>query len=247
MSDLFQLCIVIPCYNEEKRLDTKRILNFLQSADNILLCFVNDGSKDDTLTMLNNLKPTRPNNIDVVSTKKNSGKAEAVRTGVLHCHSNYKFKKIAYLDADLSTSLEECLAISREVDGNILFAFGSRIALLGSNIKRKYHRFVLGRIIATFISKQLKLEVHDTQCGCKVFDKSLSNVIFKEQFISKWLFDVELFHRISAIYGRTNMKDISIEVPLKSWIDTDDSKVKFSYFFGLWIDLFHIKNKYKST
>ncbi len=247
MSELFQLCIVIPCYNEEKRLDQERVLHFLKSQENILLCFVNDGSSDATLSLLNKIKYNFPQNISVVSLEKNSGKAEAVRTGILYCHSNYQFDKIAYLDADLSTSFEECFAISKLIDTNILFAFGSRIALLGSTIKRKYHRFLIGRLVATLISRQLKLEVYDTQCGCKVFDQSLSNNIFKEEFVSKWLFDVEIFHRISIIYGRTNMNNVSIEVPLKSWIDTDDSKVKLSYFFKLWLDLFHIKKKYQSS
>lgn len=246
MSELFQLCIVIPCYNEEKRLDRKRIIRFSSSFKNILICFVNDGSSDNTLDLLNEIKQDFPNNISVLSTLKNVGKAEAVRTGILHCQSKYQYDKIAYLDADLSTSLEECAAIGELVDSAVIFAFASRIALLGSTIKRKYHRFLIGRIVATFISKQLKLEVYDTQCGCKVFDRAISNLIFTEPFISKWLFDVEIFYRITILKGRDKMTEISLEVPLKSWIDTDDSRVPFSYFFKLWYDLILIKKKYQS-
>ena len=237
MSELFQLCIVIPCYNEEKRIDKNRIYRFLTSNKNVLICLVNDGSSDRTLDVLNEIRLDFPKNIAILSTVKNVGKAEAIRSGISHCQSKYQYDKIAYLDADLSTSLEECSAISELIDNTVIFAFGSRIALLGSNIKRKYHRFLIGRIIATLISKQLKLNVYDTQCGCKVFDRTISNLIFKEAFISKWLFDVEIFHRIAILNGRDKMREISIEVPLKSWIDTDDSKVKFSYFFKLWYDL----------
>ncbi len=163
---------------------------------------------------------------------------------VSKCSDNFKYKKIAYLDADLATSLEECLDISKLVEGKTVFAFGSRIMKLDSNIKRKKYRFLIGRVIATFISKQLKLDVYDTQCGCKIFSSELSKKIFTEKFISKWLFDVELFHRIIKLYGHSKIPKICKEVPLKEWIDFDDSKVKMTYFFKLWLDLYQIKKNY---
>ncbi|MCF6169233.1 glycosyltransferase [Lutibacter sp.] len=241
----FELCIVIPCYNEEKRLDKERMLNFIEAQRNVLLCFVNDGSSDNTLEVLNTIKTAYPNNVVAISTPKNVGKAEAVRTGITYCNKNLKFNKIAYLDADLATTLEECYEISTLVTDEVIFAFGSRIKKIDTNIQRKTSRFLIGRIIATFISKQLKLGVYDTQCGCKIFDSKLSKNIFNEKFISKWLFDVELFHRIIKIYGEEKMNTICREVPLKSWIDYDDSKVKMTYFFKLWLDLYHIRNHYK--
>jgi len=241
----FELCIVIPCYNEEKRLDKKRMLNFLEAQKNVLLCFVNDGSSDNTLEVLNSIKIAYPNNVEAISTPKNLGKAEAVRTGITYCNKNLKFNKIAYLDADLATTLEECYEISKLVTHEVVFAFGSRIKKIDTNIQRKKSRFLIGRVIATFISKQLKLGVYDTQCGCKIFDSKLSKNIFNEKFISKWLFDVELFHRIIKIYGVEKMHKICKEVPLKSWIDYDDSKVKMTYFFKLWLDLYRIQKHYK--
>jgi glycosyltransferase involved in cell wall biosynthesis len=246
MLETYKLCIVIPCYNEEKRLDRKRFIQFSKLNKDILICFVNDGSSDNTLDVLNEIRLEFPNNIAVMSTDKNVGKAEAVRTGISICQTKYHYDKIAYLDADLSTSLEECVSIAQLVNRNVIFAFGSRISLLGSTIKRKYHRFLIGRIVATFISNQLKLKVYDTQCGCKVFDRSIADQIFKELFISKWLFDVEIFYRIVHLRGRENMENVSLEVPLKSWIDIDDSRVKFSYFFKLWYDLMRIKKRYQS-
>lgn len=245
MTKKIKLSIVIPCYNEEKRLDIKRISNFIKNQEDVIICFVNDGSKDKTLSVLENLKSQIPYNIDVISTEKNVGKAEAVRTGFLHCNATFSHEKIAYLDADLATSLEECLEISELVTNETIFSFGSRIAKLDSNIDRKYHRFLIGRIIATFISKQLNLKVYDTQCGCKIFDRKISEQLFSSEFISKWLFDVELFHRLISIYGIDKMSLIAKEVPLKSWIDFDESKVKMTYFFKLWLDLYQIKKYYR--
>jgi len=244
MTELFELCIIVPCYNEEKRLNTKRFYNFLKSQKNVLICFVNDGSSDKTFEVLTTIKSKFPNNVEAISTPTNVGKAEAVRTGILHCNTHFKHKKIAYLDADLATTLEECYEISELVTKKIVFAFGSRIKKIDTKIERKGYRFLIGRVIATFISRQLKLGVYDTQCGCKIFKSELSKTIFKDKFISKWLFDVELFHRIIKIYGVDKMCEISTEVPLKSWIDYDESKVKMTYFFKLWLDLYQIKKAY---
>ena len=244
MTEQFDLCIVIPCYNEEKRLDTERMFNFLKLKKNVLLCYVNDGSSDGTIEVLQKIKTKFPNNVEAISTPTNVGKAEAVRTGILHCNKHFKHEKIAYLDADLATTLEECYEISELVKDETVFAFGSRIEKIDNNIDRKIHRFYIGRIIAAFISKQLKLNVYDSQCGCKIINSKLSERLFSEKFISKWLFDVEIFHRMIKIYGRDEIPKICKEIPLKSWIDYDESKVKMTYFFKLWLDLYKIKKAY---
>ncbi|UMB60960.1 glycosyltransferase [Lutibacter sp. A80] len=246
MPKSFQLCIVIPCYNEEKRLNTTRYTSFLNKYNNIIICFVNDGSNDDTLKILTKIKTNFPEKVDLISMDKNSGKAETVRTGILHCNKTFPSEKIAYLDADLATTLEECLEISKLVKDKIVFAFGSRIAKIDTIINRKKIRHIIGRIIAIFISQQLKLTIYDTQCGCKIFNSELSKKLFSEKFISKWLFDVELFNRMILIYNREKMSEICKEVPLKTWIDYDESKVKLSYFFKLWVDLFKIQKTYKT-
>ena len=148
------------------------------------------------------------------------------------------------MDADLSTDINECISLSKRVKEKITFVFGSRILKIDNNIKRKWHRFFFGRVIATFISKILGVAVYDTQCGCKIFSSELSKKIFNSPFISKWLFDVELFFRVISIYGRENLKNHVREIPLSSWIDTSDSRVKMTYFFKLWIDLYKISKKY---
>jgi dolichyl-phosphate beta-glucosyltransferase len=245
MTKQFKLCIVIPCYNEEKRLNTTRISSFLKTQKNVLLCFVNDGSNDNTLKILHKIKAVFPDTIEVISMDKNSGKAETVRSGVLHSKENFNFEEIAYLDADFATTLEECYEISEHINNEVVFAFGSRISKIDNKIQRKKMRHFIGRVIATFISNQLKLTVYDTQCGCKIFNAELSKNLFSEKFISKWLFDVEIFHRMILQFGREKMGSICKEVPLKSWIDYDESKVKMTYFFKLWLDLYQIGKTYK--
>ena len=243
------LVIVIPCYNEENRFrDLKpEYVAFLNSQNDVLLCMVDDGSKDDTALVLQTFQKEFPDQVEVVIQPKNGGKAEAVRSGVLHCSEKFKPAHIAFLDADLATSFEECLRIHSYVleKNNITFAFASRILKIGSEIKRKKFRFVVGRVVATLISSILGIKVYDTQCGCKVFETELARSLFKENFISKWLFDVELFFRMIQLYGRKSATERMIEVPLKLWVDKGDSKVQMTYFFKLWIDLMKIKRKYK--
>ncbi len=233
-------CIIIPCYNEEKRLPKLEYQNFLQLNSEVLLCFVNDGSTDKTLEVLLKLKNECAEKIEVISYKANLGKAEAIRKGMHYCNKNYDFTYIAYLDADLSTSLEECLELTSYINSEINFVFGSRIMKVGSTIVRNQFRFIVGRFIATIISNILKLKVYDTQCGCKIFTKELANYTFKDPFISTWLFDVEIFNRIINYFGREKAIKKMLEVPLKKWIDAEGSSVSILYFFRIWIHLYQI-------
>ncbi|MEM1406397.1 MAG: glycosyltransferase [Bacteroidota bacterium] len=246
MSKKYDLLIIIPCYNEAERLPTESYIDFLNNHERVMLCFVNDGSTDATDMVLADIGKQFPGQVNIIRQPKNLGKAEAVRTGILFCHKNYEAERLAYLDADLSTSLEECKSISRiiTVTSSTLFVFGSRISKLGSTIHRKRYRFLIGRAIATLISIQLGLKVYDTQCGCKVFKSSLIEPLFKEKFISRWLFDVELFHRLIRIYGRDKLKYLAKEIPLQRWCDTNDSRVCISYFPKLWMDLRNIYRAY---
>ncbi len=228
-------CIVIPCYNEENGLSLQEYCDFIEGNPRIILCFVNDGSSDKTKEVLEELKGKFQEQVAIISYTKNAGKAEAVRKGILYCNSTYNHSYIGYLDADLSTSLQECITLISFLNESINFVFGSRIMKLGSIIVRDRYRFLVGRIIATIISNILNLKVYDTQCGCKVFTKDLSTQLFENNFISKWLFDVEIFYRMIVLYGRKQMLEKTIEVPLKKWIDKGNSKVKPTYFFKLWL------------
>ncbi|MFH4967280.1 glycosyltransferase [Gaetbulibacter sp. M240] len=239
------LLIIIPCYNEYNKLDVDAYLHFLNENKGCNILFSNDGSTDGTLNLLQSIRNKFPERVSIFSKKVNQGKAEAVRSAVKHSfNTDEAYEKIAYLDADLSVSLEECIAISEYVKGNILVAFGSRIKKIDTNIERKKYRHYIGRVIATAISYIIKIPIYDTQCGCKVFEAGLAKTIFEEKFISKWLFDVELFCRIIETYSRSKILKVSREIPLKRWKDTNESKVKLTYFFRIWIDLLKINNRY---
>lgn len=245
MSTSFNTNIVIPCYNEEKGISNGEYSNFLNNNPEVLICFVNDGSKDNTLKVLNVLKEKYPTQIQILSLEKNSGKAEAVRAGIKHCNATFHHQYIGYLDADLATTLEEFIDLRNYLKGDIVFSFGSRIRKIGSRIERQNSRFLIGRIIATFISTILDIKVYDTQCGSKLFTRTISEQLFEKEFISRWLFDVELFYRMILLFGREKAIQKMIEIPLNLWVEKGDSKVKLSYGFKLWFDLYKIRCEYK--
>ncbi len=101
------VCLVVPCYNEERRLPTPALLAFLDSHPHASLCLVDDGSRDGTLAVLRTLAAQRPDRVLVVAVSPNGGKAEAVRAGVRHAHAAGPWPFIGYWDADLSTPLSE--------------------------------------------------------------------------------------------------------------------------------------------
>src|SRR6478735_4529478 len=136
-------CIVVPCYNERKGLMINDFLRFIDDNADTLICFVNDGSSDNTQEILESIRNQRPNQVHVLALEQNSGKAEAVRRGINYCNENFNYQYIGYLDADLATTLEEFIDLASHLKDNTSFAFGSRIMKVGSTIQRDYNRFLI--------------------------------------------------------------------------------------------------------
>lgn len=241
-----QTCFIVPCYNEETRFPVKQFTEFIDKSS-VHFCFVNDGSSDNTLQMLNNLANGREEKVLILSLKVNSGKAEAVRFGILECQEWKKFDLIGYLDADLATPLFEinnlidCIQLT-----GATMVLGSRVKLLGRKIERNKIRHYLGRVFATFASIILQIPVYDTQCGAKVMRIDKINAVFEERFISPWLFDIEIIARIIQLVGRKSAVETIVEMPLMEWKEIGQSRIKLTYLFKVPIELLRIRLKYKS-
>jgi len=232
-------CIIIPCYNEEFRFQTEDFEMFLKSHQEIDLCFVNDGSSDNTITLLNNLQ-TKYLNVSIFNLDKNLGKAEAIRHAVLNIDTE-KYAYIGYLDADLSTSLVEMLRLTSFTSSNSKFIIGSRIKKLNTSIERSQLRHVSGRILATIVHTFiLKTPIYDTQCGAKLIEMDLAKNIFKNPFKSKWLFDIELLLRTSQLKGIDFCNEAILEIPLKKWHEKGNSKITFWDLINVPFDLLKI-------
>ncbi|MDO5969069.1 response regulator [Flavivirga aquimarina] len=218
--------VVIPCYNEEKRLLSKEFIDFVNSNLGYHLCFVNDGSTDKTLEVLNDLSKSRETNISVFNCEKNGGKAEAVRQGILHLAEDDQLDYIGYLDADLSTDFRDFDDLVKTIEtSDFKIVSGSRMSRMGANITKESARKIISKTINLIIRTILGMPFNDTQCGAKIMDKDIAKLMFKDKFITRWIFDVEIFIRMRKYYGKKKAISYICEQPLKRWIHADGSKL----------------------
>jgi len=227
--------VVIPCYNEADRLDLEQFRALL-AEPGLSLLFVDDGSSDTTLSMLESFSNSEMR-IQVLPLHPNGGKAEAVRRGMLLAMQGPS-DVIGYIDADLATPVDEVLRLSRRAHAEAADAIiGSRIAYLGADIDRSLRRHLLGRVFATAASMTLGERIYDTQCGAKFFrhtDRLAS--ILDEPFHSHWAFDVELLGRLLDEGAQV------IEMPLHRWIDVPGSKMGLKSMVKAGLDLVQIRS-----
>lgn len=218
--------VVIPCYNEEDRLLSKEFIDFVDSNLGYHLCFVNDGSTDKTLEVLHTLKKDREANISVYNCEKNGGKGEAVRQGVLHLAQDPQLDYIGYLDADLSTDFRDFDDLVKTIESSdFKIVSGSRMSRMGADITKESARKIISKTINLIIRTILGMPFNDTQCGAKIMDKDIVKHMFKDKFITRWIFDVEIFIRMRKHYGKKKAISYICEQPLKRWIHADGSKL----------------------
>ena len=232
--------LVVPCFNEEDRLDPKAFFASLDEVEHLHWLFVDDGSKDRTATIIESMQAQFPERIYFHQLEKNSGKGEAVRQGLLKA-LDLNANLTGYYDADLATPLSEAyrlLGIYEQRNCKVLL--GSRVFLLGRQINRQRWRFWLGRCFALVASQMLRLKVYDTQCGMKLISNFTEfKSCIEKPFDSSWLFDVELIQRM--LKGGKLQESDFFEEPLLSWTDVGGSKVKTKAIFVALFDLFKIK------
>ncbi|NQY66843.1 MAG: glycosyltransferase family 2 protein [Flavobacteriales bacterium] len=240
------ICIVVPCYNEANRLPANEFSQYIGSNPNVTFCFVNDGSSDNTIEVLNALKSQYVNNVKVYDIDKNSGKAEAVRRGMLHALSLGDFANIGFFDADLATPLSEInyLLGFKNKENEAAIIMGCRLKRLGANIERKLSRHYIGRVFATGASLITQLPVYDSQCGAKFFRTDIVETLFGKKFITKWVFDVEILIRARNHFGKYEIYNQVIEAPLNSWEDVKGSKLSIGQMFGVPIQMLKIHFHY---
>lgn len=236
--------IVVPCYNESKRLNGDAFVQFVEKNEGVTFLFVNDGSADNTLEVLRALSQ-RNARLQVLNLEQNGGKAEAVRQGMLHAANNLDCQYIGFWDADLATPLSEIprfIGIAANHGYNMVT--GLRLLRLGAGVRRKKLRHYLGRCFATAASVMLGLPVYDTQCGAKLYSKDVVPALFGERFITRWLFDVEILARYIVTYGRNAATNNIYEHPVFAWEDVAGSRLKFHDFFKAPMEMLKIKRKY---
>ncbi|WP_341227104.1 response regulator [uncultured Arcticibacterium sp.] len=237
--------VVIPCYNEEERLKTGEFASFLESNKGYLLSFVNDGSTDGTLDVLNKFQKQYPDSIKVFNCPQNGGKAEAVRLGMIDLLQDRSLDYLGFLDADLSTNFADFEDLVKTLSGSeYKLVAGSRIQRIGASIFRQSSRGIISKTVNWVIRKILGMEFQDTQCGAKVMRREVVENLFNEKFLTRWIFDVEIFLRMKNFYGADKVQTMICEQPLKRWVHEDGSKLSMKDSITILGQLLQIAVKY---
>jgi dolichyl-phosphate beta-glucosyltransferase len=208
------LSIVIPAYNEEKRIGKtlERIREYLKKRKfDYEIIVVDDGSKDKTSEVVYSSKDKR---IRLFRNEVNKGKGYSVKRGMLEARNEL----ILFSDSDLSTPIEELDNFLKYLP-NYDVIIASR-NMKGSKIKVKqpFFRQMLGRIFPLIVRLLTVRRIKDTQCGFKLFKKEAAKRIFSKMTIDRFGFDVE------ALYLAKKYKFKIKELPVV-WVNDTASTV----------------------
>jgi hypothetical protein len=169
---------------------------------------------------------------------------------VLEALASSEPRFIGYWDADLATPLAVILDFRRLLESRpvIEIVMGARVRLLGRDIRRSALRHYLGRLSATWIALALGLRVYDTQCGAKLFRNGPRLApLFREPFLSTWLFDVEILARRiaqEAQAGADPARAAVYEFPIEAWADVGGSTLRSGAYLRAALDLIRIRCRY---
>ena len=220
----------MPCYNEEKRFAEgfAHYYNFLKNYPKPWeLIFVNDGSSDQTLSLMKTVAK-KNSNIKIVSYKNNQGKGFAITTGIQNAKG----------DIVLFTDLDHSVAISTIKDFLVYFNKGFDVVIgsrrvKGSKFLKKQHplREFLGKGFTFLVQVFVDFKIKDATCGFKAFRKGAAQKIFPKLTVFGWAFDAEI------LYLCKKYKIKYAQAPV-TWKDVKGSKVSivkdiFGSFAGL--------------
>ena len=242
-----KLSLVIPLYNEVERFPRmvktlRRFEEHWKTAYEVL--FVNDGSKDDTLKLLEEefggpAKEGQVVTYKIFNQPKNAGKGHALKRGIAEAEGDH----LLTLDADMACSPRMLQAWLQNLPGK---TFDENTIYIGSRehessvIEANGKRRVLGSLFNGWVQLLTGSSSRDTQCGFKLYPKEFGKWLFEQMAVKGWAHDVELIHNAGLYHIPV------VEMPVK-WQEVADSKVSvwsdgikmgMSSFFLVWGNIF---------
>jgi len=186
----YQLTIVIPAYNE-----ARRILEPLRRIDHHLrerqlaseLVIVDDGSTDGTADVVRRIVPELTTPVRLIASSSNRGKGHAIKIGM----TSARGRAVLMTDADLSTPIEELDKLFPCLRDGAQVVIGSR-KMPGAVIEVRQPRLreAMGRVF-TFLTRLLVVPVSDVTCGFKLFTREAAKEVFSRVTLDDWSFDAE--------------------------------------------------------
>lgn len=199
-----ELSLVIPAYNERKRLPRSlpAIREYAQRAGRRLeVIVVDDGSSDGTAELIREVANEWPA-VRLVSLRRNSGKGAAVRTGFARSSGEI----VAFCDADLSAPIDQLDGLIEDL-GDADVALLSR-GLPGARLERRQSvlRETLGKLYSVVARLVLLRGVPDAHCGLKAYRGGIGRVVFREVVENGILFDIEALVILALRGGRISQR-----------------------------------------
>lgn len=230
------LSIIIPAYNEEKRLprtllEIGRYVSAQPYESEIIV--VNDGSRDRTNQLVEEMMP-EIKNLRLIDNKENHGKGYVVRQGMLKAEGDYRL----FTDADNSTSISHIEKMWPLFERGIDIVIGSRDSKDAEGARQvvvqPFWKRFLGNLGNIGIQVFTVWGIWDTQCGFKALTRNAAEDIFKRCKINYWAFDVEIL-----ILARKLGYKVGV-VPV-CWIDSSGSKVKLKAYARFFKEILQIR------
>ncbi|MFT5197328.1 MAG: dolichyl-phosphate beta-glucosyltransferase [Cellvibrionaceae bacterium] len=230
------LTIVVPAYNEGKRLPATlpQITHYVENQDfDVEVIVVNNNSSDDTRNIAEHFAADY-DYIKVIDEKR-QGKGAAVKTGMMAGLGDYLF----IADADLSMPIGEVSHFLPPVSGDYDVAIGSREAPGAVRYHEPEYRHIMGRVFNLIVRLFAVPGFHDTQAGFKCFKREAAHLVIPKQTVDGWAFDVEL------LYIALHHKCKIIEIPIE-WHYQPNSRINpLQDSYEMFLEVFKIRRKGK--
>ncbi len=217
MSDTPELSVVVPAYNEERRLPItlENIVPFLESdSRRFEVILVDDGSTDRTLAIMREWAAGHPA-IHNVAQSPNQGKGRALAEGVKASRG----RLVLVSDTDFSTPITELAKLEAAIATGADIAIGSR-AKRGAQVElsQPFYRVLMGKTFNLIVQLLILPGIWDTQCGFKLFRGEVARDLFGRLTTDGFGYDVDVLYRARRARCRI------AEVPVR-WINSPESKV----------------------
>lgn len=212
------LSVVVPAYDEEKRLPAAfaEMLPFLTAfPETWELLVVDDGSRDGTAALVEDWSRREPR-VRLLRLPKNRGKGAAVREGMLAAKGRYRL----FRDADSSTAMKELEIFLEKLRAGSDVVIASRRSERSRIARRQEQlREALGRGFTVLCRALLVWEVRDYTCGFKTFSAEAAEAIFSRQRLDGWAYDAEI------LYLAKRLGYPIVQMPV-TWRHEEGSKVR---------------------